>query len=157
MIILNGRQRNSMNAQIWGIRNTQIMVATVHHVTSGVELDKICCRLIFVRWSVQIFFVTRVHRYNMHHATFCHATFCNTALLVWQLTSLHAHVTFQKTVHYAQTDIAVLYKYTGCSVFVFLVNTRAIVFVFLWKASVLNVLLQTHILQLINRSYGQCH
>ena len=29
--------------------------------------------------------------YNMHHATFC-----NTAVLVWQLTSLHAHVTFQK-------------------------------------------------------------
>jgi hypothetical protein len=38
---MNGRERNAMNAQIWGSRRTQIMMATVSHITSGLGLRKI--------------------------------------------------------------------------------------------------------------------
>ena len=41
MIMLNGRQKKTINAQIWGVRMTRIMMATVRHVTSGVELNEI--------------------------------------------------------------------------------------------------------------------
>jgi hypothetical protein len=64
---------------------------TSHHFQSGTY--EISGHVILVRQSVQIFFVTPVHRHNMHHAAVC-----NTAVLVWQLTSLHAHVTFQSLV-----------------------------------------------------------
>jgi len=37
---MNGRQRNATNAQIWESKTTQIMMATVPHVTSGLGLRK---------------------------------------------------------------------------------------------------------------------
>jgi hypothetical protein len=38
---MNGRETNAMNAQIWGNRRTQIMMATVPHITSSLGLKKI--------------------------------------------------------------------------------------------------------------------
>jgi hypothetical protein len=38
---MNGRERNIMNAQIWGSRRIQKMMATVPHITSGSGRRKI--------------------------------------------------------------------------------------------------------------------
>jgi len=49
---MNGGQRNGMNVQIWGSKTTQIMMATVPHVTSGLGLRK---------FQVDGFLLTRVY------------------------------------------------------------------------------------------------
>jgi len=38
---MSGREENAMNAQMWGSRRTQIMMATVPHITHGSGLRKI--------------------------------------------------------------------------------------------------------------------
>jgi len=38
---MNGRQRNDMNVQKWESKMTQIMMATVLHVTSSLGLRKV--------------------------------------------------------------------------------------------------------------------
>ena len=38
LTVMNGSQRNAMNAQIWGSKTTRIMMSSVHHITSGSHL-----------------------------------------------------------------------------------------------------------------------
>jgi len=40
LAVMNGRQRNVTNTQIWGKYKTRFMMATVPHVTSGSGLRK---------------------------------------------------------------------------------------------------------------------
>ena len=105
-----------------------------------------------MKFEAAWFLLDRVYKFFLLHL--CIDTICImphfVTLLSWfgnsQVCMLMSLFTI---VHYAETHITFLYKYTGWSVFVFLVNTCDTVFAFLWKAIVVNVLLKIHILWLI--------